>query len=121
MLALIVCCLIGSAVVLIAEYFHKKQKIVTETTRKIIHIAHGITLIALVFLTSWWLIVIAEAVFFILAIVARRYKLFKSQHEIGRKTWGEFYIPVGVITVILLGPPRWVFILAVLHLTFADA
>ncbi len=121
MLALIVCCLIGISVVLTAEYFHKKQKIVTETTRKLIHVTHGLVLLALIFLTGRWLIVAAEVIFFILAIIARRYKLFKSQHDVGRKTWGEFFFPLGVIAVLLLGAPRWVFILAILHLGFADA
>lgn len=121
MLALIVCCLIGSAVVLIAEYYHKKQKIVTETTRKIIHITHGLTLVGLIFLTAPWLIIAAEVVFFVLALIARRYKLFKSQHDPGRKTWGEFFFPIGVIAILLINTPRWIFILAILNLAFADA
>ncbi|HSX44984.1 MAG TPA: hypothetical protein VLF39_02650 [Candidatus Saccharimonadales bacterium] len=121
MLALIVCCFIGLSVVLAAEYFHKKQLIVTETTRKSIHITHGLILLALIYLTQRWIIVSAEVIFFLMAIISRRYKLFKSQHDVGRKTWGEFYFPAGVILILILGAPRWVFILAILHLGFADA
>lgn len=112
---------IGLAVVLIAEYFHKKQKIVTETTRKIIHMGHGLILIALSFITPWLVVILVEIGFFAVAVVARRYKWFKSQHAVDRKSWGEFFFIIGVIAIILLHVPHWVFVIAVLHLTFADA
>ena len=112
---------IGFAILFFVEYVHNKKIIRTEVARKTIHLVSGLILIAWSFYISWEAIIIIE-IGFIGAVGASRWlKLFDSQHGINRITWGEFFYPIGVILTILLGAPRWVFILAVLHLCVADA
>lgn len=112
---------IGFAILFLVEYAHQRKLIRTEVARKAIHLISGLILIAWSFYLSWETIIIIE-IGFIGAVGASRWlKLFDSQYGINRITWGEFFYPLGVILTIALGAPRWVFILAVLHLCVADA
>lgn len=46
--------------------------------------------------------------------------MFTELRQIDRKTWGEFFFPIGVISLALLAPPIWLFVIAVLLLGLAD-
>jgi phytol kinase len=121
MIAVLVGLILLFSIVLLVELLHSRGHISTEMARKTIHLATGLLLVAWSFLVSWHSIVYAE-IFLIGAVSATRWlKLFNSQNGVNRITWGEFFFPIGVILAILLKAPRWVFILAILHLAVADA
>ncbi|HLC91441.1 MAG TPA: hypothetical protein VJC09_00130 [Candidatus Saccharimonadales bacterium] len=112
---------LGFSILLFVENLHKHKRISTEMARKIIHLEAGLILIVWSFLINWQSIVAIEIIFLAVVGVTRWFKFFDSQNGINRITWGEFFFPVGVILAIMLGAPRWVFILAMLHLAVADA
>ncbi len=106
---------------LLVEALHARGIISTELSRKILHLVAGLVLVIWPFFISWKSIVIIETIFIAVVGITRWLKMFGSQHGINRVTWGEFFFPIGVILAITLGAPRWVFILAILHLGLADS
>jgi dolichol kinase len=58
---------------------------------------------------------------YLVVVFGLRYSGWRlSQHKVSRLSWGEFFFSFGIIACILLGAPRWLFVVAILHLTFAD-
>jgi dolichol kinase len=121
MLAIIIGLAAGLSILFLIENAHSRGLVRTEVARKVIHLISGLILVAWSFYISWEAIVFIELAFMASLGVTRWLKLFDSQHGINRLTWGEFFYPIGVILSIYLGAPRWVFILAILHLCVADA
>lgn len=112
---------IGLVILLFVERLHKHGHIRLELARKIIHLVSGLILVVWSFFIAWQTIILMEVTFFALAMLTRWFKLFDSQRTVNRISWGEFFFPIGVVLSIFLGAPRWVFILAILHLAVADA
>lgn len=113
--------LVGIAILACLEWAHKQGRISTEVSRKTIHVTTGLILATWPFFVTWEIILAVELVYLFVAALVRHYMPLQSQHNIGRKSWGEFFFSFGVIGTILLGAPRWIFVLAILHLALADA
>ncbi len=103
------------------EYLHQKKRISGELARKTVHIYSGLAVILCVFLLPVRWVVLFELCNIAAMILVRHFKLFKSQYSINRLSWGEFLFVLGVIVLLVWGVPRWVFVVAVLHLSLADA
>ncbi len=121
MIEVIVTLIFGVLILGLLEKLHQQGKIETETSRKIIHIVTGFILVSWPFFVGWTTILIVEVFYLVLAALVRKFFPLESQHGVKRKSWGEFFFSFGVIGSILLGAPRWVFVLAILHLALADA
>lgn len=103
------------------EKLYKDHRISNETARKIIHITHGVYVATWPFFVSWRSVIYLEIAFLVMVAFARIFKVFGSQRAVARLSWGEFFYPLGVILLVVTNQPRWVFVLAVLHLALADA
>lgn len=121
MLEVLISILIAGIVVSFIEHLYRQHRIGGETARKIVHITHGAYVATWPFFVSWRSIVYLEIAFFILVGLARWLKIFGSQRAIARLSWGEFFYPLGIILLIVTHQPRWIFVVAVLHLALADA
>lgn len=106
---------------LCVEILYRIKIIATELARKTIHVVSGAILVIWPFYISWNKIILVELLAIIVVAATRWLKIFASQQGVKRITWGEFFFPIGVILVILSGAPRWIYILAVLHLALADS
>ena len=111
---------LGVLILAFVQWQYKQKRLSSEVARKIVHVTTGLLVISWPFFVSWHVIIGVEVVFFLTALITRRMVVLSSQHEIGRKSWGEFFFSLGVVSIILLGAPRWIFVLAILHLSFAD-
>lgn len=100
--------------------WHKKR-ISSEMFRKILHITHGLIAVTWPFLVSYQLIIVIEVAFIIVVGLDRKVRLFDGPRAVARRTWGEFFFPLGIISVALIRPNKWIFVAAVLHLGVADA
>lgn len=118
---LILSALLGAVAVLFAELLRTRGVIGNETTRKVFHISHALVVICWVFLTSYHVIILIEAVCLGVVLLARIFKLFQPLRAVRRLSWGEFFFPLAVIVLAAFSPPRWVFLSAVLHFGLADS
>ena len=121
MLEVLISLLVAGLVVSYIEHIYRKKRITSETARKIVHITHGVYVASWPFFVSWRSIIYLELAFLVVVALARWFKIFGSQRAVARLSWGEFFYPIGIILLVLTHQPRWVFVIAVLHLALADA
>lgn len=114
-------CVVGLALIGLTYVLKSRKLIKNETARKLIHFAHALAVAGWPIFIGYWFVILAEVVFLAIVLVANEYRLFHSLRKIGRKTWGEFFFPLGVIILALLTPPTWLFAAAILLLGLADA
>lgn len=111
----------GVAILFAADYLQRQKRLQTEVARKIAHITAGLIVISWAFYASWTLIIIGEIATLLGALVVRRFKWLRGMHSVKRKSWGELSGSAGIIIIVLLGVQRWVFVVAMLHVSLADA
>lgn len=121
MLEVLISILIAGLVVSYIEHLYRQHRIGGESARKIVHITHGVYVTTWPFFVGWRSIIYLELAFLVVVALARWLKIFGSQRAVARLSWGEFFYPLGIILLIVTHQPRWVFVLAVLHLALADA
>src|SRR5690348_7055309 len=102
------------------EVLYKQKRISNEVSRKIIHIISGLILIIWIFNVPRNTIIVVESLFVLAVLIARKLKILASQYGVNRLSFGEVFFPLGVIAILLLHVPNWVFVVAVAHLAFAD-
>ncbi len=107
--------------VVLAEWLWLKEHIRGEANRKLIHIAHGVLICVWPFFVSYEIVALLEVFFILLVLVDKKLHIIHGASAIARITWGEFLYPIGIITIALMQPNKWVFVVAVLHLALADA
>ncbi len=106
--------------VVIGEWLRHKKLITNEASRKIIHISHTLVVAGWPFFVGYRWIILAELVFVGIVLAVQRVKFFRPLWLVGRKSWGELFLPAGVILMCLIEPPAWVFAIALLHVGLAD-
>lgn len=99
----------------------RRHNVKSELSRKLVHMAHGLAAASWAFFLPYKTIIFIELLFFASVLVVKRARVFKGLSNVGRKTWGEIFFPLGVISVALMNPNKWIFAAAVLHLALADA
>lgn len=112
--------LIGGSVVGIAEYLRRCKRIDNETARKIIHIAHALTVSIWPFFISYTLIIGAEILFIVIVLMARKFHKLEALRSVKRQSWGEIFFALGIIALAILSTPPLIFLAAILHLGIAD-
>lgn len=120
MLPILLALLVGLLVVTVAEILYQQKRISVETSRKVTHVTSGLIAITLPFFVSWRAVLILELCNLALMFALRYFGWQFTQHNVKRLTWGEMFFALGVMAPILMGVPRWVYVVSILHLTFAD-
>jgi dolichol kinase len=105
----------------LAERLTKNKKIPAELGRKAPHVAAA-TIVALwPIFTNYKVIIIASILHMAAAWYVRQIGYFNHIRSVGRLTHGEFYFASGIIITALMNPPAWAFMIAILHMGYADA
>ena len=111
---------IGPVVAL--EWARRRFGFSSEITRRVVHVFSGLcTLLDFWLLPGpWFPALIGISLVGIAA--SQRFGWLKSVHAVGRKTYGEVFLPLGTISTYLVsqGNPHY-FVPSVLVMTFADA
>lgn len=113
-------CVLGVILVGLTYILKSKHIVGNETARKMVHFAHALTVAGWPVFVGYWFVIIAEILFLAVVLAAHEYKLFHSLRKINRKTWGEFFFPLGVIVLAVIAPATWVFAFALILLGLAD-
>ena len=120
MLLFTIGCLLGLSLVGLAYFLRGRKLIRNETARKLVHFAHALVVAGWPVFIGYWFVIVGELVFLTAVLIAQEYRLFHQLRQINRKTWGEFFFPLGVIVLAVIAPPTWIFVSALLLLGLAD-
>jgi phytol kinase len=104
----------------ITEYLWRKNIVVVETSRKIIHIGTGIIIAFWPYYVEWPIITGLSIAMLAVISISYTCNIFGSIHSVQRITKGEILYPVSVGLCSLFQPEPWIFALAILHLALAD-
>lgn len=121
MTGFLVTAIIGWTLFLSGEWLRRKKGWSNEVSRKLVHSIHGLLLAIWPFYIGFGWVIALELMLIIALFVARRLKLFAWMWKVGRKSWGDYLFPVGVIITALLTQSEWLFAIAILNLALADA
>ena len=113
--------LIGAVTIVTSEILRTKKIISNESSRKVLHIAHGVVVASWVFVTNYVFIIAAEVLFLIAVMIARKIDVLQPLRTVGRSSWGDYFFPLGIIAVALISPSKVIFFVSILHLAVADA
>lgn len=118
-------------ILVVAQKLVNKYGTDNESSRKLVHILHGIGLAGLAFLGPLEILIVIEALF-ILTILAARYayqhaarippvQYVKKLYNVGRTSYGDFFFPISAIILVFLAASKWEFATIILVLGIADA
>jgi len=104
------------------EYISRRFRIAPEITRKLVHITLGIVATFGFIEGPVWLYTVIVAILALFIVISFREKLLLSIHGVNRPTYGEVFLPVGIIAPLLFvyDKPK-VYIASILILTLADS
>ncbi len=105
----------------LSDWLLKKQKVSQEFARKFSHIIAGTFVAFWPWFITWNWIAILAVSYLMLGIITRKTNLFKNVRFVNRLTWGEYFYPLGVIALCYIQPSNVIFVVAMLHFSFADA
>lgn len=98
----------------------KRRPLRNEYLRKIVHFLHCVWAVAIAAWIGYWAVIVVEIVFSVVAFVVRHYGWFKNLRRVGRQSYGEFFLPLGIILAASLEPSMTVFVAAMAVLGIAD-
>jgi phytol kinase len=104
----------------INEFLWNKKVIKNEVARKSIHISVAAFVAFWPYYLSYLNIEYIALAFIVVIFVSRKYGFFQSIEQVKRNTFGEYFFPLGILSVALLNPQKEIFTIALLCVGFAD-
>jgi dolichol kinase len=104
----------------LSEIIFRKFRLKAEITRKITHVLSAVLLTVLPIWISLNDIKIIALLFIVVLLLSVKFKIFKSIHNVKRKTYGEILFPLGVLSVLFFTSDVLTFQAAMLILGFSD-
>ena len=89
---------------LIIELISRKHNLNRELTRKTAHILSGLFGAAMGLILSSFAFITLTLMFLLIISLSYFYKFFSSIHDVKRKTYGEIFLPLGILITYLLAP-----------------
>lgn len=107
---------------LLGELLRRRLGYENEISRKLVHTLHGLCIGVWPFFVGFWIVHVVEGIFVLTVLAAYKLRWFRWMWKVGRKSWGEYMYPLGVIgAAVLSGSNKWIFLAGVLELAIADA
>jgi phytol kinase len=117
----LVTCVIAAVFLVSGEIIRRRLGQGNEVSRKLVHITHGVCIAVWPFILGYWIVYVVEALFVVSVLLTYKLHWFRWLWRVGRKTWGEYMYPLGVVGAALLAHSKWIFLAGMLELAFADA
>jgi phytol kinase len=121
MLPFILSLIVAGIVVGGGELLRRKLDYGNEVSRKLVHMTHGALVAYWPFIIGYELVIVLEVLFIFAVFAVHELHWFPWLWRVGRRSWGQYLFPVGVIIAALLADSPWIFLAAVLELGLADA
>jgi phytol kinase len=106
--------------ILVGEFWWRRQRLETEFTRKFVHITVGSFVAFWPFFLGWNEIRALSLAFLVVVAVSKHLRIFRAIHSVQRPTWGELYFAVAVGATTLITQDKWIYMAAVLQMSLAD-
>jgi dolichol kinase len=106
--------------VLIGEFWWRKQRLHTEFTRKFVHITVGSFVAFWPFFLSWNEIRLLSVAFLVVVGISKYFRLFRAIHSVQRPTLGELFFALAVGAITLITQDKWIYTAALLQMSLAD-
>lgn len=103
-----------------AEVLHRRWGIVADHTRRGAHVASGICAAALPVILTLQQIAAVAAVMTLALIASRIFRVFRSVHDVGRRTWGEVFFPLGLLLLASMSNSTSAYVFGSLVLALGD-
>jgi len=98
--------LTSSAFIVVTEILKRKFSLPTSLTRRVVHIGTAaVAGIAPIFVTKEEIIFVS-IIFAIVILLGRPFRIFSAVHSVERTSFGEIYLPLGVIVTALIFLPH---------------
>ena len=108
------------ALLVICEYLWRSGRVKGETGRKLVHISVGSFVAFWPYFMTWRQIQFMALAFLVVVVLSQQRNIFKSIHQVRRRTWGEIFFPIGIGLAAFIEPSPLIFAAAILHLSLAD-
>lgn len=112
--------LVVFALLVISEFWWRKQRLQTEFTRKFVHITVGTFVAFWPFFLSWNEIRLLSFAFLLVVGVSKYLRLFRAIHTVQRPTLGELFFALAVGLVTLITQDKLIYMTALLQMSLAD-
>lgn len=89
---------------LFIEWLTRKNNLNKELTRRITHVLSGFFGALMGLILSPTVFITLTLAFFLIISISYFYKFFSSIHGVKRKTYGEIFLPLGILITYLLTP-----------------
>lgn len=123
--AILIPIIVAASLFVILETLRRKLALSNEYSRKLIHVLHGLVVISWGFWLPDNFIIGFELVFlacmFVFKYVVSRWPQLGWMYDVKRRSYGEYFYPVGVILAVLITNDSWIFAVAVAQLAITDA
>jgi phytol kinase len=107
-------------VLVVSELSWRKHKLSDELTRKIVHISVAAFVAFWPFYINYKQIQLVSVAFLIVILLSRYLHIFKGILHVKRRTYGDLFFPISIFILALLEPQPLIFMIALLHIGFAD-
>ena len=93
-----------------------------ETARKLVHMLHALAVtVWAYFLPVFWPLIVVEAGSLAVVLIAKHLNMFNGFSKVGRLSYGELLLPLGIMIICLLSPTYPQFVVVMAHAGLADA
>ena len=120
MIAIIFSLLAIFIVLVISESLWRKHKLSDELTRKIVHIFVAVFVAFWPFYMSYNAIKLLALAFLVVIVISRQLHIFKGILHVKRKTYGDIFFPLSILSLAILEPASAIFMIAMLHIGLSD-
>jgi phytol kinase len=117
---LLISTLVIAALLMLNEIWWRINKKRGELSRKFIHILVGTFVAFWPFYLSWSDIRLTSVAFLVVVLISVKLKLFKSIHDVNRKTAGEILFAVSVGLITFVTQDKYIYAAAILEMSLAD-
>lgn len=102
------------------ELVTKHFKINKENSRKVVHIAAGVSAACLPLFMTFDEVIWLSLLFVPIMLVSKRRNIFSSIHQVKRLTYGEVYFPLAIFLTALLFPHKAIYVYGLLVMALSD-
>ncbi|MEI6850381.1 MAG: hypothetical protein WCK26_00260 [Candidatus Saccharibacteria bacterium] len=114
--------LLPIVIVTVIEYTSRKFRVSPEITRKLVHITLGIVATLGFIEGPIWLYVFIVSILALFIAISFRKKLLSSINGVKRPTYGEVFLPIGILApLVLVSHTPYIYVASILILTLADS
>ncbi len=105
---------------MISEFWWRKQRAHNEFSRKFVHITVGSFVAFWPFFLTWNQIRAMSLAFLIVVAISKYLHIFRAIHSAQRPTMGELFFALSVGAVTIITQDKWIYMVALLQMSLAD-